>query len=73
MNSRAKKYPEALGLQIQHEQLLEWAPKLSAPLYLDLCKEAGRRNSTLPKDATCDDVWRGQDLNNFINNWSPAQ
>ena len=55
------------------EQLLEWAPKLSAPLLHDLSLEAARRNALLPEGATCDDAWRGNDLNDFIINWSPTQ
>lgn len=67
----ANKHPVKLGLEIQAEQLLEWSAKLSSELYLDLCKEARRCNAALTPEATCGDVWRGQDLNEFVCNWTP--
>lgn len=69
--SSANKHPVKLGLEIQASQLLEWSAKLSAELYLDLCKEARQRNAALTPEATCCDVWRGQDLNEFVCNWTP--
>lgn len=65
----------AEGLAIQQEGIDCWAPKLSLECLDALLDERDRQNKNA-KDCYGDpwetgyDVWRGQDISTFIENWN---
>ena len=61
------------GLTIQHEQMLEWSTKLNAQCYIALRDRAANQNQKLSENASGFDVWRGTDMDEFVNNWTQQQ
>jgi hypothetical protein len=58
----------AEGLQFQAKDLAHWALRLNGAYIAAVAAEAVRQNADLPTDADGYDVWRGNDLSNFIAN-----
>ena len=68
--NRRFELPLVEGLDIQHEQILEWSTKLNATCYIALCKEAAQQNMKLTEKSTGYNVWRGVDIDNFVSDWT---
>lgn len=62
----------AKAIEMQREHLAQWKPRLSADCYNALFFEAQMHNATLPADATGYDVFRGQQITEFVANWKPS-
>ena len=58
------------GLKVQREHLAEWKTKLNAECYSDLEKFIESKNCLNINNCCGHDVYRGNDIDTFIKNWT---
>jgi hypothetical protein len=61
-------FPLEKGLAIQQEQLLKWQKVLKPEAFERLLKYCNKVNSELPTDSKGFNVFRGTDLDMFVQN-----
>jgi len=68
MNTRTEEFTIGHGLAFQGRDLAKWKPRLSAAAYDALAAECTRRNAELVSPDNGYNVWRGQNLTEFLSN-----
>ena len=68
---RSKKFTLEEGLLVQQTQLSQWKRKLNSSCFKALQNECATHNLFLDDKSQGNNVFRGNDLLNFIQNWKP--